>query len=306
MRCLGVMVCKTDLLVAPLAAQDNPFAFTGGSVKSAYIVYNITSAEKGAAAGASWEIGVAPDRWIMKSTMPFELAGKKDTMRMLIVSTRDSQYTYTVMGKEREGKVSPQLRPHLAREYAALNTAGKARFSENVKLLTNSGSSGMGSSSDANSIITLTGQKIGSETIGGHKCDVYKREEVTACVIPGAPLVALRWSDTKQGLSMVAKTIKLNTPLPQSISVLPKGVRWKKEPHDDADFIMGVWSLKHPDQDPEQVPGAKLAKFAVGYLASAAATTELREMTAGMESGSSEEMPEDDGSSEEESDSSGS
>jgi hypothetical protein len=306
MRCLGVMVCNTVLLVAPLTAQDNPFAFTGGSVKSAHIVYNITSANKGAAAGASWEIGVAPDRWIMKTIMPFELAGKKDTMRMLMVTTRDSQYTYTVMGKEREGKVSPQLRPHLAREYAALNAAGKARFKENVKLLTNSGSSGMGSSSDANSLITLTGQKMGSETIGGHKCDVYKREEVTACVVPGAPLVALRWSDAEQGLSMVAKTIKLNTPLPPALAVLPKGVQWKKEPHDDADFIMGVWSLKHPEKDPEQVPGASLAKFAVGYLASAGATAELREMSAGTESGSSEDMPEDDGSSEEDADTSGS
>jgi hypothetical protein len=305
MRCLSLMVWNTVLLAAPLVAQDNPFAFTGGSVKSAYIVYNITSANKGAAEGTSWEIGVAPDRWIMKSIMPFEVAGKKDTMRVITVTTRDSQYTYTVMGKEREAKVSAQLRPHLAREYAALNAAGKARFRENVKLLANSGSSRMGSDTDANSLITLTGEKVGSETVAGHKCDVYKREEVTACVVPGAPMVALRWSDAKQGLSMVAKTIKLNAPLPPKAAVLPKGVQWTKEPHDDADFILGVWSLKHPDQDPEQVPGPKLAKFAVGYLASAAATTELREMAA-TESGSSEEAPEDDGSSQEEADTSGS
>jgi hypothetical protein len=301
-----MIVCSSALLPGFLAAQDNPFAFTGGSVKSAYIVYNITSANKGAAEGTSWEIGVAPDRWIMKSIMPFEVAGKKDTMRVITLTTRDSQYTYTVMGKEREAKVSPQLRPHLSREYAALNPAAKARFRENVKLLANSGSSGMGSSTDANSLITLTGEKVGSETVAGHKCDVYKREEVTACVVPGAPMVALRWSDAKQGLSMVAKTIKLNAPLPSKTAVLPKGVQWKKEPHDDADFIAGIWSLKHPDQDPEQVQSATLAKFAVGYLASPAATAELREMTAGTESGSSEDMPEDDGSSEEQPDSSGS
>jgi hypothetical protein len=306
MRFLGVMVWNTVLLAAPLAAQDNPFAFTGGSVKSAYIVYNITSANKGAAAGTSWEIGIAPDSWIMKSTMPFEIAGKKDTMRVITLTTRDSQYTYTVMGKERQAKVTAQLRPHLAREYAALNAAGKARFRENVKLLANSGSSGMGSDTDANSLITLTGEKVGSETVAGHKCDVYKREEVTACVVPGAPMVALRWSDAKQGLNMVAKTIKLNAPLPPKTAVLPKGVQWKKEPHDDADFITGIWSLKHPDQDPEQVPGATLAKFAVGYLASTAGSAEIREMTAGMDTGSSEETPEDDGGSQEEADTSGS
>jgi hypothetical protein len=230
---------------------------------------------------------VASDRYIIKSVMPYEIGGKKDTLRMLIVTTKDSQYTYTVMGKEREGKVSPQIRPHLAREYAALNAAGKARFKENLNLIT-SGSTGMGSSSDADALITLTGQKMGSETVGGHKCDIYKRDKVTACVVPGAPLVMLRWSDEKQGLSMVAKTIKLNAPLPPAIGLLPKGVQWKKEPHDDADFIEGVWSLKHPDKDPAAVPGATLAKFGVGYLASPAGTAELREMGAGTESGSTE------------------
>ena len=297
MLCNRVAPLGLVLAASPLAAQENPFAFTGGSVKSAYVVYTITSKQPGAGAGSSWEMGVAPDRWVMKSVMPVEMAGKKDTMRILMVTTRDSQYTYTSMGKDREGKVSPQLRPHLAREYAALSAAGKARFKENVKLVT-SGSSSMGSGSDANSLITITGQKLGSETIGGHKCDVYKREKVTACVVPDAPLVVLRWSDEDQGLSMVAKTIKLNSPLPPSASLLPKGVRWKKEPYDDADFIMGIWGFKHPEQDPEKASGPAMAKFAVNYLASPASTAELREM-AGMESGSTEDMPEDDESSEE-------
>ena len=45
MRCLGVMVCSL-LCAAPLAAQENPFAFTGGSVKSAYITYTITDSSR--------------------------------------------------------------------------------------------------------------------------------------------------------------------------------------------------------------------------------------------------------------------
>ena len=297
MRRLGMMACSATLLTAPLAAQDNPFAFTGGSVKSAYIVYNITTEQKSADPGTIWEVGVAPDRWIMRSVMPFENAGKKDTMRLLVVTTRDSQYTYTVMGKDREGKVSPQLRPHLAREYAALSAAGKARFKENVKLLT-SKSSSMGSGSDVNSLITITGQKLGSETIGGHKCDVYKREKITACVVPDAPLVALRWSDEEQRMSMVAKTIKLNSPLPRSAGVLPKGIRWKKESYDDFDFIMQLWGFKHPEQDPEKANGAAMAKFAVNFLASPANTAELREMS-GIESGASEDEPESEDPSEE-------
>lgn len=282
------------LLAAPLAGQDNPFAFTGGSVKSAYIVYDMTSTKPGATAGGSWEMGVGPDRWIIKSAMPFEIAGKKDTIRSLMVTTRDSQYSYTVMGKDREGKVSPLLRPHLAREYVALNAAGKTRFKENVKLMTS------GSSGDVGELITLTGQKLGSETIGGHKCDIYKHNKVTACVVPGAPMVMLRWSDEEQGLNMVAKTIKLNGPLPPALGLLPKGVRWKKESYDDADFVEGIWLRKKPESDPAAVSAPDLAKFAVGYLASPAGSAEMRQMVAEQQSGSSEDDGADDESSEEE------
>jgi hypothetical protein len=294
MRCDGMMVCCGLLLAAPLAAQDNPFAFTGGAVKSAYIVYDVATKQKGAA-GASWEIGVAPDRWVMKSVMPVEMGGQKDTLHSLVVATRDSQYKYTRMGSQRgEGEVSPLLRPYLAREYAVLNAAGKARFKENVKLITTSGTS-----DGDTDLITLTGKKTGSETVAGHKCDVYQQEHVTACVVPGAPMVMLRWKDEKQGVNIVARKITLNQAIPAAASLLPKAVRWKRQAYADADFILGVWSLKKPDSDPATVPGSTLAKFTVGYPASPAAAAELREMGMGMESGSSEDTPPDDGSSQE-------
>mgnify|MGYP006189712317 CR=1 FL=1 len=56
---------------------------------------------------------------------PFEIGGKKDTAHMLAVMTRDSQYRYNAMGKERgDAEASATLRPYLAREYAALDAAG--------------------------------------------------------------------------------------------------------------------------------------------------------------------------------------
>jgi hypothetical protein len=247
-------------------------------------------------AAGTYELGVAPDRWIMRMTTPFEIAGKKDTLRALAVTTRDSQYSYNQMGSEgTQGEVSATLRPHLAREYAALNASGKARFRENVKLVTKAEE--LGSNDDPGSLITLTGDKTGSETIGGHKCDVYKHGKVTACVMPQAPMVMLRWNDENQGLNMVARKITLNGPVPPAASVLPKGVKWTKKAYDDADFILGIWTLKK-QTDPEAVPAAQLAKFGVGYLASAAATAELREMSQGM--GEEEESaPEDESGGEE-------
>jgi hypothetical protein len=263
---------------SPLAAQASPFAFTGGSVKSAYIVYDLLSKGK-AVPGASWESGVTPDRWIMRMKMPMEIGGKKDTVRSWVVETRDSQYKYNSMGAQRgDADVSPTLRFHLAREYAALNAAAKARFKENLKLGTRDNSS---ASSDMDMFITLTGDKVGSETVAGHKCDVYKREGRTACVVPGAPMVMLRWVDEKEGTTLEAKKVTLNGAVPTVASVLPKGVQWQKKPASDADFIQGIWTLKK-QSDPEVVPPAQLAKFAVGYLASPAATAEIREMSGGM------------------------
>src|SRR4026209_508658 len=62
---LGITTFAIVLGAGPLAAQDNPFAFTGGAVKSAYIVYDVTSKDK-QGPGSSYEVAVAPDRWIMK------------------------------------------------------------------------------------------------------------------------------------------------------------------------------------------------------------------------------------------------
>jgi hypothetical protein len=288
-RC-GIVLIGVLAAASPLAAQDNPFAFTGGSVKSAYIVYDFTS-KGGPLPGATWESGVTQDRWILRMAMPMDMGGKKDTLRSLVVTTRDSQYKYNSLGSQgSDAVVSPTLRFHLAREYAALDAAGKARFKENLKLGTGDNSS---ASDDMDAFITLTGEKVGSETVAGHKCDVYKRKAFTACVMPGAPMVMLKWSDPKQNINLVAKKVTLNGPIPTLASLQPKSVKWKKGSYDDADFILGIWSFKK-QSDPEAVPAATLAQFAVKYLASPGASAELKEMSGGGTGG--DEETEEDGS----------
>ena len=264
------------LLPGSLAAQDNPFALTGGSVKTAYIVYEVSAEKQQPGAAPTYEMGVAADRLLMRMVMPFEAGGKKDTLSSFVVTTKDSQYTYNKMGGQQTGEVSATLRPHLAREYAALDASGKARFRENIKLATE-----LGGGSDADAYVTLFGEKAGSETIAGQKCDVYKLNKTSACVVQGAPMVMLRWVDPSQGATLIAKKVTLNGPLPPALGVLPKGVRWKKTEPKDADFITNVWSLKNQSSDPSKVPAATLVKDAVRYLASAQAAAELREMGAG-------------------------
>jgi hypothetical protein len=197
-------------------------------------------------------------------------------LRVVAVTTRDSQYTYNAMGSQgAEAKVSAALRPHLAREFAALDAAAKARFRENVRLAAN-----MSGSSDADAFVTLLGDKTGTETIAGHKCDVYKTEKATACIIPGAPMVMLRWSNQNEGVDLVAKKVTLNGSVPAATGVLPKGVQWKQQGYEDADFIAGVWEMKK-QTDPATVAPAALTQYVVRYLASPSAGAELREMSGG-------------------------
>jgi hypothetical protein len=107
-------------------------------------------------------------------------------------------------------------------------------------------------------------------------------------------MVMLRWSNQKEGVTMVAKKVTLNGPIPPAASVFPKGVAWKKSPSpEDADFITNIWAFKK-QADPTGVPAATVAQFAVRYLASAEAAPELRAMQ-GDPSEGSEDNPADEG-----------
>lgn len=277
------------LLPTPLLGQDNPFALTGGSVKSAYIVYDLKSKPQPnmPVTTMSLERGVTPDREVLKTAAVVDIEGKKDTMKTLVVTAGDSQFTYTQSGSERgEGDLSRILRPHLAREYAALDGAGKARFTENLRLANQLSLSGAAEAVEE--LYTLVGEKKGSESIGGHTCDVYQTKKGTFCLMHGASGLVLRVNDEEHGYLAIAKKISLNQPVPAPTAVLPKGVRWKKSGYDTDDaFYTEIWGRKK-QSDPEAVPPATLAKFAVSYLAGPRAAKELREMKGGAAEESSE------------------
>ncbi len=85
MRYERLLALGTLLAASPLASQQNPFALTSPSVKSAYIVYEMST--KGTKVpGARMELGVTRSNWVMRMVSPFEIAGKRDTMRGLGVA----------------------------------------------------------------------------------------------------------------------------------------------------------------------------------------------------------------------------
>lgn len=163
---------------------------------------------------------------------------------------------------------------------------------QNIKLAVEKGGS-----SDVDMYMTLVGDKVGSETVAGHKCDVYKTKEATVCVMPQAPGVMPRWANEKNGVNLMARKVTLNGPIPSALGVLPKGLKWTKKSYDDADFVTNLWALKK-QTDPEGVPPATVAQFAVRCLASAEATSELGAMP-GADSGASEGSPDDTAESDE-------
>lgn len=280
MKVYRVLAIGGLLAAAPLRAQENPFDLPSGSLKSAHIVYDLMSKGK-PVPGARAEAGVSGNRWAMRTVSPFEYEGKTDTMRILMVETRDSQYTWTATGSDRGGGMAgPTLRPHLAREYMALDAAGKARFRKNLKLLASSAAGAEGWK-DVEQYTSTLGDKAGSETVAGQRCDVYRTAQAQTCVLPQAPRIFLRSADKEQQVDYVAKHVTLNGPLPPSLSAIPKGIRWEKgDIYDDADFVMAIWTQKK-ESDPTELSPATVTRFAIRYLASPQATSELPRMENG-------------------------
>ncbi len=272
-----LVLLGTMLAAQPVAAQQNPFALTSPSVKTAYIVYEMSN--KGTRVpGATVELGVTGGDWVMRLVAPFEIQQKKDTLRSLSVETADSVYRYNALGAgPAEAEASPSIRGHLVRAYDALDATSKARLLQNLRLAAHGSDD-----EDFDRLIAFTGKKTGSETIAGQRYDVYTLGGVTACVLPQAPTLPLRWSD-KGGNEMVASKVTLNGRMPAAMSVLPKGVKWKQdEGFEGGDFAMNLWSYKHPEAQ-ELPSAAQVGGFAVKYLASAQAAAELREMSGGGE-----------------------
>lgn len=268
MHPFGIASLAILLTPATLAAQQNPFALTGGSVKSAHIVYDIHAKGK-PVPQSGVEMGISDQRSAVRMHLYMEFEGEKGIMKILVVENRDSVYKLT----DDEGEVAPSLRQFLSKEFEALDRAGKERVLANLKLT---------GQLDADEITpAFRGKKIGTETVAGHRCDVYQAGKETACVLPDAPSIPLKATD-EQGLTWVAKKVSLNRPLPATLTTLPKGIRWKKErDFESGDLALEIWNMKKEGADPQEAGSAAVARFAVRYLASPQAAAELRQRAAG-------------------------
>ncbi|MFL5402482.1 MAG: hypothetical protein ACJ8BF_06655 [Gemmatimonadales bacterium] len=263
MRSITAAAFIVSLVPATVAGQQNPFALTGGSVKSAYITYDVTS--KGVPmSGSTMELGVAGQKFALRLNVVTVFEGEKLAMKIHVVENRDSVYRLT----DDEGEVSLNFRPLLAKEFEALDPAGKQRVLANLKLAQRFDEDELA--------LPLIGEKIGTQTIAGQRCDEYRAGKRVACVLPDAPAIPLRMTDT-QGLTWVAKKVTLNAPLSATLVTLPKGIRWKKKGDvEHGELALGLWRMKNPFETEPPAPPA-VARFAIRYLASPQAAGELKQ-----------------------------
>jgi hypothetical protein len=257
---------------SPAAAQQNPFQLLGGSLKSAYVVYQVKREGK-PVPGGQVEIGVTPRLWAMRLVVPYNISGRSDTIRTQVLETGDSMYQVTSVAGTRDGEVSVSLRPHLVKEFASLDAAGQRRVLENLKQIYRAGGD-----DKLDRLVTAVGSKQGTESIAGHTCDVYGLKKQSACVLPQAPAVPLRsTSEESGGQDLVASRVVLNGTIPTALTTLPKGVRWK---HSDNNAIGGfafeIWG-KEKQSDPSTVAPAELARFSLNWLARPETAAALRE-----------------------------
>ena len=155
------------LLPGSVAAQDNPFALTGGSVKTAYIVYEVSAQKQQPGAAPTYEMGVAADRMIMRMVMPFEAGGKKDTLRSFVVATQGLPVHLQQDGWPAKRRGERRLEASLGPGVCGAGCSGKARFRENIKLATQ-----LGGGSDADAFVTLFGEQ---GRLGDHRRPEVRR-----------------------------------------------------------------------------------------------------------------------------------
>lgn len=257
------------LTAAPLAAQEqNPFARTASSIRTAHVVYDVLKDGK-PVANARAELGISGDRLGFQTVLP--LPGQAEPMRLFRLEAGDTVYLQS--GGPGEAELS--LRRHLAAAYEKLSAAERRRLRENAKLFQETGEQG------ASELDVLTAERTGTETIAGQTCEVRRTGGQTVCVLPGSPGVALR--GPVGGLELVARSVTLNGAVPEHLVNVPKGVRWRRvDGLDYGEFAQSVWGMTR-DSDPAEVAPATLATEALRWLASADAAEMLAEYAGGGE-----------------------
>lgn len=168
------------VLPQPVTGQQNPFKLprSRGSVQVDY-------AFAGDMQGTGQRI-VSGDRILTHQTTTGKFFGKTSTQDTWSLMTPDSMYNADLVKKT--GTRAPNMLPAMARAYDGLDGAAKQRLHQNMQDMAQMISRAFGAGT------VLTGEKGGTKTYAGEKCEERTFGSFSVCNMEGAATVPLHVS----------------------------------------------------------------------------------------------------------------
>ena len=207
------------IVTVPLAAQQNPFKPAKLGISGAQVTYSLT----GDIVGTSI-MSLNREQMARRQTSTTKMMGKSLSTDMWTLTTEDSMYTADLTKKE--GTVSPNILPFLAKAYDNLDNEGKKRLHENAKDMASMLARGFGVNT-----LSEVGDRAGKKTYAGQECEERHLGSFTICTMDRAPialhaqgiLVCLTFEET-------ATAVDLSAPGREAFAK-PAGITWTPNKH---------------------------------------------------------------------------
>lgn len=171
-----ILVAGLTAAAVPATAQQNPFKPEKSKIKNIEVTYTSSGDMSGSAT-----LAMDGDKVARRQTATTKMMGKTSTTDSWTLTTTDSMYTADLTKKQ--GTVAPNILPHMAKAYDALDDAGKKRLHQNMNDMATMLSKAFNISS------LNAGEKVGKKTYAGQDCEEKKFGSFSVCTMEKAPVV---------------------------------------------------------------------------------------------------------------------
>lgn len=202
-------------IAAPAMAQ-NPFKIKGAS-KPVSVTYSITGSMTGTA-----DYAATSDRFMRHEKSTGKFFGKTSTIEEWSLMTPDVIYSADLV--KHRGTKMPNMFPTMSKEYDRLDGAGKARFAQNMKDMSQMLSQAFGAAGFA-------GQSDGkTASYAGHECTEHSYGAFSSCMMKDAPQVSLHESGSLfcVDFERTATAVNVGT-VPPGAFDLPEGIEFSED-----------------------------------------------------------------------------
>jgi hypothetical protein len=169
------------IVTAPLAAQQNPFKLPHSNLSGVQVDYAFAGDIQGTGMRA-----MTRDRMVEQQHTTGKMFGKTSTTDTWMLVTPDTAYSADLVKKT--GTRMPNMVPLMAHAYDDLDGSGKQRLHQNMQDMAQLIGKAFGSQA------LWSGEKTGTNTYAGEKCDEHTFGAFSICSMQGAPGIPLHMS----------------------------------------------------------------------------------------------------------------